>query len=48
MVGFLTIAVGQTAGATLFGGLLDRLGAGAAVTAFAGVALLPGLFSSAA
>lgn len=44
MVGFLTIAVGQTAGAPLFGLLLDRLGAGPATAAFAVTAILAGVF----
>ena len=44
MVGFLTIAVGQTAGAPLFGVLLAGPGAGLAVTAFAVLALFAGVF----
>lgn len=43
MVGFLTIAVGQTAGAPVFGIMLDRLGAGPTVMFFAAVALSAGL-----
>ncbi|SEB05070.1 MFS transporter [Rubrimonas cliftonensis] len=46
MVGFLTIAVGQTVGAPLFGALLDMIGAVGAVTSFAAIALLSGLFSA--
>lgn len=46
MIGFLTIAVGQTAGAPLFGVLLDRLGVAEAVTVFVVAALLPGMFSA--
>lgn len=46
MIGFLTLAVGQTAGAPLFGLLLDRIGAGATVTGFALLALLPGALSA--
>ena len=44
MVGFLTIAVGQTAGAPLFGSLMAGPGAGPAVICFAAVALLAGAF----
>ncbi|WP_339949598.1 MFS transporter [uncultured Albimonas sp.] len=44
MVGFLTVAVGQTAGAPAFGLLMEGFGAGPAVTCFAGVALLAGGF----
>lgn len=44
MVGFLTIAVGQTVGAPLFGILMAGPGAGPAVICFAGVALLAGAF----
>lgn len=40
MVGFLTLAIGQTAGAPLFGVLLGTFGAGVAGTAFAALALL--------
>ncbi|MCD1617958.1 MFS transporter [Salipiger marinus] len=43
MIGFLTIAIGQTMGAPLFGVLLGAFGAGAAVPAFAALALLAGL-----
>ncbi|WNL42471.1 YbfB/YjiJ family MFS transporter [Halomonas sp. PAMB 3264] len=39
MVGFLTIAVGQTAGAPVFGMMMDQLGATTAVVAFAGLTL---------
>lgn len=45
MIGFMTIAVGQTAGAPLFGFLLDEMGAGLAVTAFAAIALVSGIFT---
>ncbi|RKQ72275.1 MFS transporter [Oceanibaculum indicum] len=44
MLGFLTIAIGQTAGAPLFGLLLDAFGAAPATMAFAALALLAGLF----
>lgn len=44
MIGFLTIAVGQTAGAPVFGLLLSGFGAGPAATIFAAFALLAGLF----
>ncbi|MDT0683442.1 MFS transporter [Roseicyclus sp. F158] len=44
MIGFLTIAVGQTAGAPLFGFLMAGPGAGPAVTCFAVVALFAGAF----
>lgn len=44
MIGFLTIAVGQTAGAPLFGFLMAGPGAGTAVTCFSVVALLAGEF----
>ncbi|SEA85211.1 MFS transporter [Rubrimonas cliftonensis] len=46
MIGFLSIALGQTAGAPLFGVLLDQMGTAAAVKVFAGLALLPGAFSA--
>ena len=46
MVGFLTIAVGQTAGAPVFGVVLGRFGAGPAVLVFAGLALVAGLFAA--
>ncbi len=39
MIGFMTIAVGQTAGAPLFGFLPDEMATGLAVTAFAAIAL---------
>ncbi|MGK7754203.1 MULTISPECIES: MFS transporter [unclassified Roseovarius] len=42
MIGFLTIAVGQTAGAPLFGFLMAGPGAGPAVICFAVIALLAG------
>ena len=48
MVGFLTIAVGQTAGAPVFGLLMEGQGAGTAVACFAAVALLAGFFRSGA
>lgn len=44
MVGFLAIAVGQTAGAPVFGLLVTGPGPGSAVACFAIVALLAGLF----
>ena len=44
MIGFLTIAVGQTAGAPFFGFLMAGPGAGPAVICFAVLALLAGLF----
>ena len=44
MIGFLTIAVGQTAGAPLFGLLMAGPGAGPAVTCFTVIALLAGAF----
>jgi len=44
MIGFLTIAVGQPAGAPLFGLLLERSGPEAAVICFAAVTALAGLF----
>lgn len=44
MIGFLTIAVGQTAGAPLFGFLMAGPGAGPAVICFAVIALLAGAF----
>ena len=44
MVGFLTIAVGQTAGAPVFGFLLGRLPLEVAVLVFAGLGLLAGCF----
>lgn len=44
MIGFLTIAVGQTAGAPLFGLLMAGPGAGLAVMCFAAIALLAGVF----
>ena len=44
MIGFLTIAVGQTAGAPLFGFLMAGPGAWPAVMCFAVVALLAGAF----
>ncbi|WP_447554567.1 MFS transporter [Vreelandella sp. EE22] len=39
MIGFLTIAVGQTAGAPVFGLMMDQLSATAAVVTFAGLTL---------
>lgn len=44
MIGFLTIAVGQTAGAPLFGLLMAGPGTGPAVICFAAIALLAGAF----
>ena len=44
MVGFLTIAVGQTAGAPLFGLLMSQISLQTAVFVFAGLGLAPGLF----
>lgn len=46
MIGFLTIAVGQTAGAPFFGFLMAGPGAGPAVICFAVVALLAGAFKA--
>ncbi|QOL79677.1 MFS transporter [Pseudooceanicola spongiae] len=46
MVGFLTIAVGQTVGAPLFGFLLAGPGVASAVICFAAVALIAGTFRS--
>ncbi|RYH00586.1 MFS transporter, partial [Salipiger sp. IMCC34102] len=46
MVGFLTIAVGQTVGAPLFGFLLTGPGVASAVIGFAAVALIAGAFRS--
>ncbi|ROU01470.1 MFS transporter [Marinobacter sp. R17] len=43
MVGFLTIAIGQTAGAPLFGLLLDALGPNVTAMIFAGIAMTAGL-----
>lgn len=43
MIGFLTIAIGQTAGAPIFGVLMDRLTTNYAVTIFACLALTAGL-----
>lgn len=43
MIGFLTIAIGQTAGAPIFGLLMDRLTTNYAVTIFACLALTAGL-----
>jgi predicted MFS family arabinose efflux permease len=43
MIGFLTIAIGQTAGAPIFGLLMDRLTTNYAVTIFACIALTAGL-----
>ena len=42
MIGFLTIAIGQTAGAPVFGFLLDRMGPDSAVVIFACLGLLAG------
>lgn len=44
MIGFLTIAVGQTAGAPVFGLLMAGPGPGPAVACFAGIALIAGVF----
>lgn len=44
MVGFLTIAVGQTTGAPAFGFLMAGLGPWLAVACFGGIALLAGFF----
>lgn len=44
MIGFLTMAVGQTAGAPVFGILMAGPGTGLAVTCFAAIALLAGCF----
>lgn len=46
MIGFLTIAVGQTVGAPLFGFLMEWFGAGIAMATFAFAALLPALLSA--
>ncbi len=46
MVGFLTIAVGQTVGAPLFGRLLAGPGLASAVIGFTAVALIAGAFRS--
>ncbi|NNC23868.1 MFS transporter [Salinisphaera sp. USBA-960] len=46
MVGFLTIAVGQTIGAPLFGFLMSRTSLEIAVLAFSGLGLAAGLFWS--
>ncbi|WP_116087466.1 MFS transporter [Tropicimonas sp. IMCC34011] len=46
MIGFLTIAIGQTAGAPIFGFVMAGPGAGSAVVCFAAVALLAGAFRS--
>lgn len=46
MIGFATIAVGQTAGAPLFGVLLEKYGPGPTVAAFAALTLLAALFRS--
>lgn len=43
MVGFLTIAIGQTAGAPIFGLLMDRLTPDYAVLAFTCIAFSAGL-----
>ncbi|MCF3932023.1 YbfB/YjiJ family MFS transporter [Acuticoccus sp. M5D2P5] len=45
MIGFLTIAIGQTAGATIFGMLMDVSGPDLAVLAFAAVGLAAGVVS---
>ena len=42
-IAFLSLAVGQTVGAALFGVMMDGLGAGYAVAAFAAVAALAGM-----
>ena len=44
MIGFLTIAVGQTAGAPIFGLVIQVVGMGTAVICFAGCALVAGAF----
>ncbi|MBQ2262948.1 MAG: phage integrase N-terminal SAM-like domain-containing protein [Loktanella sp.] len=44
MVGFLTIAVGQTTGAPVFGFMMAGFGPGLAVACFGGIALLAGFF----
>lgn len=46
MVGFLTIAIGQTAGAPLFGLLLSRASLDIAVGVFAGLGMVAGVFWS--
>ncbi|WP_339644355.1 MFS transporter [Jannaschia helgolandensis] len=42
-VAFLAIAIGQTAGAPIFGSVLEAFGAGGAATLFAGIALSAGI-----
>ena len=44
MIGFLTIAVGQTCGAPVFGLLMAEQGMSVAITGFVGLALVAGLF----
>ncbi|QIG79387.1 MFS transporter [Stakelama tenebrarum] len=44
MVGFLVLAIGQSAGAPLFGLLMEEVGAAPAVAGFATIALLAGIF----
>jgi predicted MFS family arabinose efflux permease len=46
MIGFLTIAIGQTAGAPVFGLLLNAFGPMGAVLVFASLALMPGLMKA--
>ncbi|WP_111747939.1 hypothetical protein [Salinisphaera orenii] len=46
MIDFLTIAVGQTIGAPLFGFLMSRTSLETAVLAFSGIGLAAGLFWS--
>ncbi len=46
MIAFLTIAIGQTAGAPVFGVVMETLGPDVAVASFAGLALVAGLFQS--
>ena len=44
MIGFLMMAVGQTAGAPVFGLLMAGTGPGPAIICFAGIAILAGIF----
>ncbi|WP_417844767.1 MFS transporter [Thalassospira sp.] len=46
MIGFLTIAIGQTAGAPVFGFLLNAFGPMGAVLVFACLALIPGVMKA--
>lgn len=44
MIGFLTLAIGQTAGAPIFGVLMAWIGTGGAIAVFAALAVLAGMF----